>query len=364
MPTFTFTTFPNVPQKSIIPLVAAIGGLLLSQTKVVETLAYPYANEVHTVFYATDRAAAAAGDTAMFTRDTSNGGNISYGSAVAHLPWKRETNVRLILWRPSSALQRPFITDQKSMTADEFKQAITLVTRASERDSAFLFVHGFRVPFVDALTTAGQLARDLKFDGAPILFSWPAGDAVTEYIHDYDNANWAADHLERLLTTIVTDVQPKRFHLIAHSMGTRVMALALDKLKDRQPDSEHRFENIIFAAADLDPLMFDQTMPAVTHFGRRTTLYICDCDWALFASTKAHFGPRVGMVRNSYPSIDVIDAGTIDHAVLELNHSYLVESETMLTDLFVMINFNRSPAGRPSMAIDGCCWVFMKRGVN
>lgn len=346
----------------LAPLFAVYLGGLVWQSGVAQTLAYPYASEVHTVFFATDRAPTSKGDPALFSRDPSADGKVSYGSARIYAPWKQETNVRLIFWRSQHDVpQQPLIGDVKQLSSEEFMRTLWDVVSKSQQRAAFLFVHGFRVPFVDALRATGQLARDLKFDGAPILFSWPAGAAIPEYVQDYDNANWAVEHLEQFLSDILKEVRPEHFQLIAHSMGTRVLTLAVHALRNQPSLPEKPFENIVLAAADLDPPIFQQTSPTLRSLSHRVTLYVCQCDWALTSSKEVHDGPRVGMTKGSYPGMDVMDAGTLDHAVININHSYLLEDQIVLYDLFQLINFDQSPPHRAAVERDGCCWVFTKR---
>ena len=45
-----------------------------------------------------------------------------------------------------------------------------------------VFIHGFNVPFEDAIYRTAQLAHDLDFDGAPILYSWPSRGTMLGYV--------------------------------------------------------------------------------------------------------------------------------------------------------------------------------------
>ena len=44
-----------------------------------------------------------------------------------------------------------------------------MVSRSPRKD-AFVFIHGFNVAFEDAVMRTAQIAYDLGFDGAPILY--------------------------------------------------------------------------------------------------------------------------------------------------------------------------------------------------
>jgi esterase/lipase superfamily enzyme len=52
----------------------------------------------------------------------------------------------------------------------EFFEAVQTRVNDSAAKDAFVFVHGYNVSFEDAARRTGQLAYDLQFDGAPILY--------------------------------------------------------------------------------------------------------------------------------------------------------------------------------------------------
>ena len=113
------------------------------------------------------------------------------------------------------------------MTGYEFRNALLLsVDKSSEKD-AFVFVHGFNVTFAEAARRTAQLAHDLGFNGAPILYSWPSRATLVGYVGDQDDAELTAGNLRRFLYKIVAESGARRIHLIAHSMGNRALTYAL-----------------------------------------------------------------------------------------------------------------------------------------
>ena len=79
--------------------------------------------------------------------------------------------------------------------ADRFFADLRECVGRSSQKSAFVFVHGYNVSFEDAARRTAQIAYDLKFDGAPIFFSWPSQAAILQYTVDENNVSWAAPHL-------------------------------------------------------------------------------------------------------------------------------------------------------------------------
>ena len=64
---------------------------------------------------------------------------------------------------------------------------------------AFVFIHGYNTSFENAARRTAQFAHDLKFSGAPILYSWPSQDDVVQYTVDENNVEWTSSHLEDFL---------------------------------------------------------------------------------------------------------------------------------------------------------------------
>lgn len=50
--------------------------------------------------------------------------------------------------------------------------------RKTGKAEAFVFVHGFNVPFHEAAKRTAQMAFDMHFEGLPILYSWPSRASI------------------------------------------------------------------------------------------------------------------------------------------------------------------------------------------
>ena len=57
------------------------------------------------------------------------------------------------------------------------------------RGHCFVYVHGYRNTFEDAIFRTAQLAADMKFDGGIFAFSWPSQGTVAGYLTDRDAAD-------------------------------------------------------------------------------------------------------------------------------------------------------------------------------
>lgn len=66
------------------------------------------------------------------------------------------------------------LLDATLQSKDVYFAGVAEQVRASARDSAFVFVHGYNVSFLDASRRTAQMSYDLGFDGAPVFYSWPS----------------------------------------------------------------------------------------------------------------------------------------------------------------------------------------------
>ena len=98
----------------------------------------------------------------------------------------------------------------------------------------FVFVPGFNVSFENALRRTAQIAYDVDFDGAAVLFSWPSGSGLTSYLYSSAKTAPAANQLMVFLEKLIAQTGATKIHLIAHSMGSVVLLETLEKLKLKQ----------------------------------------------------------------------------------------------------------------------------------
>jgi esterase/lipase superfamily enzyme len=213
------------------------------------------------------------------------------------------------------------------------------VGRSSQK-SAFVFVHGYNVAFEDAARRTAQIAYDLKFDGAPIFFSWPSQAEILQYAVDETNVTWTAPHLLRFLTDVAEQSGAERIHLIAHSMGNRALTSALRDLSLMHKSSKPMFNEVVLTAPDIDAEVFiNDIAPAVVKTARRVTLYASSNDEALIISKKVHGYPRAGDSGSQLvvvPGIDTVDVSAVDTSLL--GHNYYGDNSSVLTDIFELLN--------------------------
>ncbi len=290
------------------------------------------------VYYATDRKRTGDSDPAnIYAGDR---GDLSLGFCTVSIP--RDHRMGALeapsVWRLEFSNDPEHFVVLLSVTeadqANFFKDVATRV-RASPGKLAFIFVHGYNVTFADAARRTAQMAYDLGFDGAPVFYSWPSQASYAAYKVDETNAEWAVLDFKNFLKDFAEQSQADSIFLIAHSMGSRVLAGALKELVLEDPAIRPKFKEIIFAAPDIDADTFRRDIaPKILSKTRSATLYASSGDYALMASKKFAGYRRAGDAGGGVtiaPGLDTIDASNIRTDFV--GHSYYGDSDSVLGDL-------------------------------
>ncbi len=230
---------------------------------------------------------------------------------------------------------------------DAFFGSLQKQIAESESQSALLFIHGYNVSFEDALFRTAQLAVDLKFPGAPISYCWPSCADPVKYTFDEQNAEVSIPALREFLQDLALRSGAKRVHVIAHSMGNRVLAGALRNLDPKAlAPNPQIFQEIVLAAPDIDYRVFKtQILPQIAAVSSHCTLYTSSRDRALLASRAFHNFQRLGetdpelFVANG---IETIDATMVDSSLL--GHSYIGDARSIVSDLHALLVTANAPA--------------------
>lgn len=238
-------------------------------------------------------------------------------------------------------------------------------------DQAFVFVHGCCNTFETAAFRMAQIVADLRFNGAPFLFSWPTKGDVQSYLKDVAGVTTAAEALREFLEKLLARKELTKVHLIAHSRGAHVLLAAL---KDWQPAGTAdiaRIGEIVLAAPDVSIGDFQVFARHVTKVGKSRTLYVNDSDRALSAS-KSLWGAEhtpIGIRQaNGRPvffdglySVDVTDVSS--DVFWSTRHAYWAENSQILNDIgLLMLNGvqppdTRMPIIRPVQSGRETYWV-------
>jgi esterase/lipase superfamily enzyme/uncharacterized protein YegL len=250
----------------------------------------------------------------------------------------------------------------QTLEEHEFLQRVIKAVAESPAKEALIFVHGYNVTFEDAVRRTGQIAFDLHFVGAPILYSWPASGHVLDYLSDEASAIWTAPHLERFLCLIAQHSGAQRIHIIAHSMGNRAVCDALKALSHRELKNANVILNhLVLAAPDIDADTFRELAAALKNLSRRITLYASSKDKAIRISQMLHKNPRAGALPLVIvPGIESIDASEMGTDFFL--HSYFSDNWPLLSDIYSLLSDDKPAASRfglrESRTADGTYYIF------
>lgn len=259
-------------------------------------------------------------------------GRLHYGSAVVTLPPGHE---RTVLESPPviAGIEGPFdledhvtLVDVANLRREEFLARVR--SKAAQGD-VLLVIHGYNVSFRDAARRTAQFAYDLQLPVVPVFYSWPSAGSMIAYTRDEEHVPLGAEHLAQFLRELSDAAAGRRIHVIAHSMGNRVLGGALKTLSDRGQLNPNQFHHIVLAAADITPDQFDLVASAIRRASSSVTLYASAKDWALKASYLFHFFlERMGDARylRVVDGIDTIDVSALEDAWFALGHSYVFSS--------------------------------------
>jgi len=220
------------------------------------------------------------------------------------------------------------------IASNDFYAAIRGQAAQSEQKEAFVFVHGYNVSFDAAAKRTAQLAFDLAFKGAPILYSWPSRGRWYRYPSDEDSVKWTVPHLRLFLEHLAGLDGISTIHVIAHQ--------ALMYTHQAAP----RFRHVVLTAPDIDVDVFRGLATALKLAANRVTVYTSRWDRALLLSYLFHGYKRTGSSVVVIPGIDTIDASTTDTSLLGLRHSYFGQSRSVLADLYALLTSDLPPPKR------------------
>lgn len=312
-----------------------------------------------TVFYATDRKLR---ETAIPAEryGSERSPQLTFGTADVSIPREhkmgRMESPRLLHleFRPDPEKHVVLLSVSPISGSPEFLRRLGAELGSSPERQLLVFVHGFNVDFSSAIKRTAQIAYDLAFPGVPVAYTWPSQAKLSPvaYVKDGNAADATVPHLREFLTLLAQQTGATRIHVIAHSMGNKVLAHALaDMAADpRLASSKPLFSEVMLTAPDIDEDVMRDLSARFVRLGERFTLYASSGDEALVASHEftnsrraGEGGPNILVV----PKIDSIEASKVDTNLV--GHFYYGENRSVLSDMFYLIRDDREPAGRFGM---------------
>jgi esterase/lipase superfamily enzyme len=260
-------------------------------------------------------------------------------------PW-----VRRLVVRKRGEMQ---IAEISVLNEDEYFANLASALGDLSHDERILlfYIHGYNVSFEEAALRAAQLGADLKAPGETVFFSWPSYARLAEYAADIAAAEASEGALTQFLCDLIDRTGAERIHVIAHSMGNRVLIRTVQQVLTRVSESTGvPFGQIFLAAPDVDARLFTQLAGAYPQLSQRTTMYVSEHDVPLQISGKLHRYPRAGYKPpiTTVKKVDTIEVPKFDFD--RLGHGYYAAARPILADMFTLILKDVPPQRRQGIS--------------
>jgi esterase/lipase superfamily enzyme len=179
-----------------------------------------------------------------------------------------------------------------------------------------IFVHGFNTRFEEAVYRFAQIVYDSRVNVAPVLFTWPSGGNVTDYVYDRDSAMYSRDALEGLLRALVKDPNVDSISILAHSMGNYLAVEALRQMSIRNRGLSPKITDVMLASPDIDVDVFRRQIAEIDAGPRpaQFTLFVSRDDRALgLSSFLARDSTRLGALDpTKEPYRSILEQGRVN----------------------------------------------------
>lgn len=301
-----------------------------------------------TIYYVTDRKEASHVDgNASYLGQYA--GQVSYGLVKVQVPDDR---------RVGSALNSYGIRKVESISSPDFIKFL----QDESAKPLVIWIHGYKASFNDNNMYCAQIAYDLNMDANILSFDWANSESFLGYARDAFQVKRSAKHLVNLLETISNEVKPQKIVIIAHSLGSQLVCLALQKMYNNPNAKNVKLDHVIFLAPNIDGDEFDQNFKsALAALVSRVTIYVSSDDNALLLSKLLYNIDSIGLPERfsadtnldeiqaflSYgkeipEKIDLVDVSFLAKKDLLRKHRIFLD-RPVLEDLFWLIH-NDQPA--------------------
>lgn len=269
-----------------------------------------------------------------------------------HIQGEIERPLSIWVFKFSEKERKHVILDEiNELEEQQFFSQLTNDIKKHSTKSSLIFIHGYKTNFDEAARRTAQIAWDIPFDGIAGFYSWPSCGRTLSYLKDIEQVDATIPFFEEFIEKFVLKTNIEKLHLIAHSMGNRLLTFTLNNLSAKTDFSQklNIIQQIVLAAPDIDQSVFKSIiLPKFQNVGSRRTLYSSDKDKALHLSEELRRGlSRLGDAGSSLfvdSSLDTIDASNVKSD--GNNHSYIFDTKELLSDLHYLLNLGLDPLNR------------------
>lgn len=307
------------------------------------------------IMYATDRNV--TGNTDVMTFYGEERGQLNFGVAQVAIRIDKSVSpfADYSIWNlrfKGGTSKKAELVRIEPLNNENFLSSLSNRIQKSADKSALVYTHGYSRKFARAAKTTAMLAYELRYQGIPVLYSWPSKGSPSAYLGDRTTIEWTVPNFYKFLKDLTLRTNVETIHVVAHSMGNQAFLAAFMRLlEDPEITANWKFGEIVLVAPDVDRGIFKRDIaPVIVQADSRITLYVSSIDIPLMASRSVNLYPRLGDARETpviIKGIETIDAS--EAASLISGHTYYRESPEVLADLYYLINERRAASVRPTL---------------
>lgn len=242
----------------------------------------------------------------------------------------------------------------RQSSADGFWENInSSAGKSGQYNRPVLYTHGFNISFERGCKRASEFQRSLDLAEQFVVFSWPSAGLIVNYASDEADMYWSVAPLQSILIEAAESLGSAKLNIVAHSLGTRGVMLALVRLAESTRASQQRpiFDQLVFIAADIDAGIFRQYLPLIKPLVKNITIYVSEHDHPLAISNQLHGYPRLGEVGSHLQTLEGVEIIDISDVPVQYpsGHLYHLYNKHVIADLKQLLKGNLMAAKRKNL---------------
>ena len=257
-------------------------------------------------------------------------------------------------------------------TRSDFGKVLSQLLELRNSKRILVFVHGFNTSFSFAARRFAEFTSQIKYDGVPIMFSWPSYNKARHYLADLDQVKQSCPRFTAALSSILQFGMNAHVDVVAHSMGAKLLFDNFTAGTGGQCDTpELDFSNVVLAAPDIKSSIFLENVDRFVNKAiSAVTLYASSKDMALYASSSVI---RAGESRlgqggehlTVHERLDSLDVSSVEKGI---GHAYVFKNDAVVRDVHELLVLDRPPERRSDLTQcyrgDLPFWVFNLNGIS
>jgi len=262
----------------------------------------------------------------------------------------------------------------------DFSSLINKKLSISKNKDIYIYVHGYKVVFVNPLLVASELWHFLGYDGVFIAYAWPSTPSKWAYASDIETATYSSRHLRLLIEYLADKTEVERIHIVGYSAGTRVVINALARLALARVSSDNILcrrplpvGHVILVGSDFDSDIFSGYInDGLLGLVQSLNVYVSEKDKALGFSKWFFRQQRLGQVivgqevrpwvmdfLRETDNLNIIDVTKAEKATSGNGHAYFRKSPWVSSDILMTLMYGLSPKERGLVSWEGLpIWMF------